>query len=155
MADPTKLLETLQSHPELIAQIDASVRLLLEEKFKLGLFENPYVEVEKAVEMAGNKAFQERADLAMRKSIVLLRNEAQGEGTFLPLAAQTKVYVETYLTQRKGEPIHVYVPEENTWDIEFVETPEEADVILQWLIPKAKSLFQSDGESAPRQPICQ
>ncbi|MEM9722725.1 MAG: glycoside hydrolase family 3 N-terminal domain-containing protein [Bacteroidota bacterium] len=145
MADPTQLLETLQSYPELASQVDASVRLLLREKFLLGLFENPYVDVDNAVEIAGQKAFQERADLAMRKSIVLLRNERQGDEAFLPLKAQTKVYFETFLPQRSGDPTHVYQPIENPWDLAFVDAPEEADVILQWVIPKGKSLFQSDG----------
>ena len=37
------------------------------------------------------------------------------------------------------------MPESHTWDIELVDAPEKADVIVLWLIPKGKSLFQSDG----------
>ena len=45
------------------------------EKFELGLFENPYVDEDAAVKLVGNEAFQKKADIAFRKSIVLLRNE--------------------------------------------------------------------------------
>jgi len=68
-----------------------SITRLLKEKFNLGLFENPYVDVDAAVKIVGNAEFQKKADLALRKSIVLLRNEA----LVLPLKKGTKVYFET------------------------------------------------------------
>ena len=140
-ADPTQLIETLNAHPELMDKVDESVYLLLLEKFRLGLFENPYVEVEEATQTVGKKEFQDRADLAMRKSLVLLRNE----GNTLPLKSGTKVYMETYLQQSDRPASHVFRPKENPWGLEFVATAEEADLVLMWLIPKGKSLFQSDG----------
>ena len=141
-ANPDQLIETLKEHPELNELVDESVKLLLIEKFRLGMFENPYVDVAKASEIVGNPAFKEKADLAMRKSIVLLRNEAKT----LPLAKGTKVYVESYIKPRgDASPSNVYIPENNSWELEFVQSPEEADVIVLWLIPKGKSLFQSDG----------
>jgi len=81
--------------------------------------------------------------LAMRKSIVLLRNESN----ILPLKAKTKVYFESYFPQ-KGNPngTHVNVPAINNWDVQFVQSPDEADVILLWVTPGAKSLFDSKGE---------
>ena len=72
------------------SRIDASVSRLLQEKFELGLFENPYVDVEKAQKLVGNAEFQQKADLAHRKSIVLLRNDAK----LLPLTQKTKVLLE-------------------------------------------------------------
>ena len=144
-ANPEKLIETINQYPDLMKQVDESVQLLLIEKFQLGLFENPYVDVEAAVSIVGQQAFQDRADLAMRKSIVLLRNEAHEENAMLPLASGTKVYFETYLSRREGSNTTPYMPETNNWDIELVDSPEKADIILSWLIPKGKSLFQSDG----------
>lgn len=137
-ADPTKLIETLNQHPELMPLVDNSVYLLLMEKFKLGLFENPYVDVDAAEEIIGKPEFVARGDLAMRKSIVLLRNEEQSGSKLIPLKANTKVYFESH-------PRNAFQPEENHWEVEFVNTPEEADVILLWIIPKSKSLFASDG----------
>jgi beta-glucosidase len=63
----------------------------------------------------------------------------------LPLKAGTKVYFETYLTRRDQSPSTVYQSEANAWDIEFVDSPEKADVVLVWIIAKSKSLFASDG----------
>jgi beta-glucosidase len=56
-------------------RVDLSVRRLLREQFELGLFENPYVDPNRAAYVVGNPSFQRKADLAQRKSIVLLQNE--------------------------------------------------------------------------------
>ena len=142
IADPTHLLETIKKGMVSEERIDESITRLLREKFELGLFENPYVDEAAAETIVGNKAFQERADLAHRKSIVLLRNSS----TLLPIKAKTKVYFEKYLVSRGSEnPHNVIVPEESNWDIEFVDSPEKADVIVLWLIPKTAGLFGSSG----------
>ena len=140
--DPTQLLETVKSGMVDIKLVDHSVSRLLMEKFALGLFENPYVDEDAAEKIVGNAKFQARGDLAMRKSIVLLRNETKA----LPLKPKTKIYFETYF-QRRGaaSPSIVYDAKDHKYDVEFVKTPDEADYILLWLTPGAKSLFQSDG----------
>jgi len=140
--DPSKLLEVVKSGSVDIKLINNSVYRLLMEKFDLGLFENPYVDEAAAEKMVGNSKFQARANLAMRKSIVLLRNETKS----LPLKPKTKIYFESYF-QRRGaaSPSVVYQTKVNNYDVEFVKTPEEADYILLWLTPGSKSLFQSDG----------
>jgi len=140
-ADPTQLLETLKTYPELMPKVDESMHLLLLEKFRLGLFENPYVDIEAASKVIGNAKFKERGDLAMRKSIVLLRNEEQP----LPIKAKTKVYFESYLPNKDASPTTIFKTDNNIWDVEFVDRPEDADVVLLWVIPKGKSLFASDG----------
>jgi beta-glucosidase len=140
-ADPTKLLETVQSGKVAIKLVDNSVYRLLMEKFQLGLFENPYVDEAAAEKIVGNANFQAKADLAMRKSIVLLRNESKT----LPIKPKTKVYLESYFQKTGGKASNIYSNEKNTNTIEFVKTPEEADLIVVWINPGAKSLFQSDG----------
>jgi beta-glucosidase len=75
-------------------RIDESVRRLLKDKFRLGLFENPYVDPDQASQIVGNDEFQAVADLAQRKSIVLLKNEATASGKTLPLDMGAKTYVE-------------------------------------------------------------
>jgi beta-glucosidase len=140
-ADPTKLLEAVKSGPAYIELVNQSVYRLLMEKFELGLFENPYVDESAADKITGNPAFQAKADLAMRKSIVLLRNEANA----LPLPTKTKVYFESYFQKNGKNAGIVYQSDKNNYTIEFVKTPEEADKILLWLTPGSKSLFQSDG----------
>ncbi len=140
-ADPTKLLETVKSGMVDMKLIDNSVLLLLREKFALGLFENPYVDEEAATKIVGSRTFQEQADLALRKSIVLLRNENK----ILPLKEKTKVYFET--NQRPNDPSvsasHIYTGSRP--DLDFVAKPEQADVILLWVKPGGTSLFGSTG----------
>ena len=145
-ADPTLLIETLRTYPELMPHVDRSVELLLEEKFRLGLFEDPYVDPQAATATVGQEAFQERAEVALRKSIVLLRNGRIGNEQALPLQNGTKVYFATYLPRREGEALTVYTPPAgHDWPVEFVDTPEAADRIVLRVLPQGKSLFQSDG----------
>lgn len=138
--DPTQLLEVVKKGMVSEARINESIARLLHEKMELGLFENPYVDVAQAEKTVGNAEFQKQADLALRKSIVLLRNEAK----ILPLAKKTKVYVESYYDSGRGaSPVNVIQPKVNNWDIEFVATREAADVVVLWLTPSMGSLFNS------------
>jgi beta-glucosidase len=140
-ADPTTLIEVVKKGLVSEERINQSVAKLLKEKFDLGLFENPYVNVEDAVKTVGNKEAVAAADLALRKSIVLLRNDDKR----LPLAKKTKVYFETYFQSGRnaGEAIKVSKP---TYPgLEFVSTKEEADVVLLWLVPTSGGLFSSQG----------
>ena len=140
-ADPTPLLETVKSGMVDMKLIDQSVHRLLMEKFELGLFENPYVDVEHAEKFVGSPALQAKANEAMRKSIVLLRNEKG----LLPVAAKTKIYFESYFQKRGASPINIQLKDAEKYNIEFVKTPEEADLNLLWITPGSKSLFESDG----------
>jgi beta-glucosidase len=140
-ADPTELLNTIRSGTVNMNLIDTSVYLLLMEKFQLGLFENPYVDVDAAVQLVNNQSFREKANIAFRKSIVLLRNESKQ----LPLQKRTKVYFELYHPKNAGKAAHTYDATTQRNDIELVQTPDQADVVLLWITPGYKSLFDSDG----------
>ena len=72
-------------------QIDAAVSKILEVKFRLGLFENPFIDLKKKDEIVFNEKHQQTALEGARKSIVLLKNE----GNMLPLDASKykKVFV--------------------------------------------------------------
>ena len=65
-------------------RVDEAVTRLLVEQFRLGLFENPYVDPDAADAVVGNPRFREHALDAQRQSIVLLKNA--GNRT-LPLRA--------------------------------------------------------------------
>ena len=54
-------------------RLDLAVSRLLREQFELGLFENPYVDPNRADYLVGNRAFQRKAEEAQRRSIVLLQ----------------------------------------------------------------------------------
>ncbi len=89
--DPSNLIEAIESERLTVERIDLSVKRILTQKFKQGLFENPFVNVETAIEIVGNEQFQKEADAAQRRSFTLLKNDAG----LLPLsvADMGKVYV--------------------------------------------------------------
>ena len=76
------------------ARIDESVRRILRDKFRLGLFDNPYVDPDAAEQIVGNTRFQAAGAEAQRKSIVLLKNGAASDDPVLPLSGRPKIYVE-------------------------------------------------------------
>ena len=140
-ADPSTLLEITKAGKVDPKLIDSSVYKLLLEFFQLGLFENPYVNVKAAQKIVNNEKFQQKANIALHKSIVLLRNE----NNILPLNKKiTKVYFESYY-QKKGQSAKNIFDSKERNDLVFVSTPEQADVILLWITPGVKSLFESDG----------
>jgi beta-glucosidase len=144
-SDPRMLIELIDSGMVDISLIDNSVLRLLNEKFALGLFENPYVDADAAEKIVNNDKFKERAALALRKSIVLLRNEKDA----LPLKPKTKVYFESVQRNARGpasETPNVYLVNDSKYDVEFVKTPAEADALILWLQPAGNSLFGSTGE---------
>ena len=57
------------------ATVDRAVARNLRHKFLLGLFENPYVDPERAVRVTNSQANRDLAAEAARRSIVLLKNE--------------------------------------------------------------------------------
>ncbi len=87
---PELIVELVKGGELTEARIDQSAERILRVLFALGLFENPYVSPETAARTVRKPEFQQRADLAQRKSIVLLKNE----GRLLPLKAGTRMYVQ-------------------------------------------------------------
>lgn len=69
------------------ALVDASVRRLLEQKFRLGLFERPFVVASRAPLVFDTSEQRALAREMAEKSLVLLRNE----GDLLPLRANARV----------------------------------------------------------------
>jgi beta-glucosidase len=153
-ADPTILLNTVKKGLVKESRINESVGRLLKEKFELGLFENPFVDVDQAQKIVGNNVFQIKADLALRKSIVLLRNDEKA----LPISKKTKVYFEMYkeeaaprgpqtsTSSAPKSPIRVLKPDFKLENVEIVSTKEEADMVLLWLFPSTGGLFTSGGK---------
>ncbi len=76
----------VKNHPELVKEIDRSVRRVLRTKFVLGLFENPYIDLSTVREGNRSPANLELAKRADRESIILLKNENKT----LPLTTESK-----------------------------------------------------------------
>ncbi len=70
-------------------RMQLSAQRLLMNIFRTGLFENPYLDVEKSVKNVGNAEFMAKGYDAQLKSVVMLKNKAQA----LPLKSGIKVYV--------------------------------------------------------------
>ncbi|WP_237167862.1 glycoside hydrolase family 3 protein [Paenibacillus yonginensis] len=112
----------------------SAVRLLIN-IFRLGLFENPYLEVEETVATVGCPEFMEAGYEAQLKSIVLLKNQ----NDVLPIKPQTTVYVPKRLYPERKDWFGSPIPER--WDYpvnmdlvkkyyHVTENPEEADCAL-------------------------
>ena len=71
------------------AEIDVAVKRILKMKFEMGLFDNPYVDVEKAKQLVRSDSNKDIALLTAREVITLLKNDAH----ILPLKKSQKVLV--------------------------------------------------------------
>jgi len=77
-------------------RIDESVRRVLKLTFDLGLYDNPYIDIENAKLKRGHADFVKAGRNAMRKSLVLLKNDATNGKPTLPLSKNCKVYIEGF-----------------------------------------------------------
>ncbi|TVZ15478.1 glycoside hydrolase family 3 protein [Maribacter sp. MAR_2009_72] len=117
------------------ARFEESAVRLLTNIFRVGLFENPYLDVAETTKIVGNSEYMKAGYDAQLKSIVMLKNHNKT----LPLKEKMKVYV----------PQRYVAPTTNWWGIttepktvdafnmevvakffEVVSTPEEADFAL-------------------------
>jgi len=114
-ATPGFVVELVKANLLTEARIDESVRRILRVRFALGTFENPYADPEIAKATVGKAEFRRKADLAQRKSIVLLKNSDR----LLPLANGRKVYAQNVDATALKERGYV-----------VVATPEEADACV-------------------------
>jgi beta-glucosidase len=80
------MIENVNEGKVNISMIDRSVRRILRQKFRLGLFENPYVDPDHAVSVSNTKENKELALQVAREGIVLLKNEK----SLLPLKKDIK-----------------------------------------------------------------
>lgn len=117
------------------ARMEQSAVRLLRNIFRVGLFENPYVDPEETKKIVGNPEFMAAGYQTQLKSMVLLKNEKQT----LPLKTGIKVYVpkkytpagRNFLGQETKEsfdyPVSVKIVQKY---FTLTENPEEADVAL-------------------------
>lgn len=99
------------------ARIDESARRLLLVKFRLGLFDDPYVDEDAAARTVGRADFREAGYAAQAESVTVLTNGAD-PGAVLPLLPGLRIYAENVsaeVVSRHGTP---------------VDSPEQADVAL-------------------------
>lgn len=109
MTDPayTRLPEAVASGAVSVDAVDACVRRILEVKLRLGLFDDPFVDEERARAVLADPEHREVARVAAQRSAVLLRNE----GGLLPLKADElrKVAVVGPLADSKRDTLGPWV----------------------------------------------
>jgi beta-glucosidase len=93
-ACPEVVVELVRSGQVTEERIDESVRRLLRDKFRLGLFDSPYLDPEEAARVVGSPAFREAGDLAQRKAMVLLKNTIAAGHPTLPITGRRRIYIE-------------------------------------------------------------
>ncbi|WP_330475198.1 glycoside hydrolase family 3 protein [Terrabacter sp. C0L_2] len=111
------------------ARIDESARRILAVKFRLGLFEDPYVDEDAAAAIVGRDDFREEGYAAQARSVTVLQNGAPA-GVRSPGATVT--CAEATLPLRDGLSVYVenVSPEAAARLGRVVERPEDADVAV-------------------------
>jgi len=111
---PELIIELVEEGQITEERLDISVKKVLRDKFTMGLFDDPYVDEQKASKFVGNENFREKGKEAQGKSTIVLKNE-----TILPLKTGTKIYAEGMINP---ELLNKYG--------ELVKNPEDADIIV-------------------------
>jgi beta-glucosidase len=97
------------------SRIDQSVRRLLRQKFILGLFDNPYVDIENATKIVGREDFKKLGEDTQRRSMTLLKNDLK-----LPLAVSSKLKIYVKNVNPKIASQYGII----------VDLPEQADIAI-------------------------
>ncbi len=117
------------------ARFEQSATRLLRNIFRVGLFENPYLNPGKTAEIVGNPEYMKAGFEAQLRTVVMLKNQQQ----ILPLDKQLKVYIpQRHIPASKswfGRPsperwVDAFSKEVVSKYFVPVETPEEADFAL-------------------------
>ena len=105
-----ELVNTGKLSPE---RLDTSVRRILKDKFRLGLFDDPYLDIN-SLSVFENDSYRQKGIEAQKRSLVLLKNENQ----ILPLAKGVKIYIHG-ISEDVAKPF-----------TELVSNPADADFII-------------------------
>lgn len=120
------------------SRFEQSAVRLLKNIFRLGLFENPYLQVEESAQIVGSPAFMREGYEAQLKSIVLLKNKAQ----LLPLPLKSTVYIPKRYTPAGKDWFGFPTPETLEYPVNLdivrkyfnvTEDPDAADFALVFI----------------------
>tara|TARA_R110000796_G_scaffold37722_4_gene95400 strand:- start:311441 stop:313801 length:2361 start_codon:yes stop_codon:yes gene_type:complete len=116
-------------------RFETSAVRLLKNIFRVGLFENPYLDVEETDKIVGNSDFMKAGYSAQLRSIIMLKNKEN----VLPLKKMQKVYIPKRYIAASKNWFGIETPEKNEFPFnievikkyfEIVDTPEMADFAL-------------------------
>lgn len=122
--------------------LDRAVTRTLTELFRLGMFENPYREPQKAVEVVKTEKYWEQAMDAHRKSVTLLKNDG-----VLPLTKEKlsgkKFFVEAFSKNPQTAAVMNHKLKNLMQVAELVENPADADYAVFLLFPSSGAYFNA------------
>ena len=134
-------------------RFEASARRLLLNIFRVGLFENPYLDPAESAKIVGCPEFMQAGFEAQLKSLTLLKNK----GNVLPLGEKAKVYIPNrhigpmltfFSTKSEPREFSPVKPELVNRYFELVDTPEEADVALVFMESPLSNGYDPDDAKA-------
>lgn len=126
---PDLIIKLVKSGEIAESRIDESVRRILKYKFLLGLFDDPYVNVEKAKQIAGKESFREKGKIAQARSVVLLKNDKT-----LPLKNGIKIYADGFLTPEDLNKYGEVVPNISDADVIITRIRTPFDIRTQYFL---------------------
>lgn len=116
-------------------RFEQSAVKLLKNMFRLGLFENPYLDVQESTKIVGNPQFMEEGFKAQLQSIVMLKNKEQ----VLPIQKGKTVYVPKRYYPEQIDWFGNKIPDKTDYSVNLdvvkkyfkvTENPKEADFAL-------------------------
>jgi beta-glucosidase len=132
------------------ARMEQSAVRLLKNIFRVGLFENPYLDVENTKQTVGKPEFMAAGYEAQLKSMVLLKNQKQT----LPLKTGIKVYIPKKFTPAGRNFLGETTPERMDYPVNInivkkyftvTDNPDEADVAIAFISsPNTGNGYQAD-----------
>jgi len=132
-------------------RMELSAKRLLRNIFRVGLFENPYLDTEQSEKIAGNADFMRKGYEAQLKSVVMLKNKNK----VLPLNKKTKVYIPKRYTAESRNWFGMSIPavEEIPVDLKIISqyfdiaaNPEDADCAFTFIVsPSNIGYTKKDG----------
>jgi beta-glucosidase len=133
------------------SRMEVSACRLLRNIFRVGLFENPYLDPEASGKTVGRADFTQKGYDAQKKSVVMLKNK----NNIIPLNKKTKVYIPSRQTKEGVNWFGLPVPAvdeipvnkkiiEEYFDV--VDNPDDADCAFAFIIsPSNEGYTKRDG----------
>ncbi|MFT4171705.1 MAG: glycoside hydrolase family 3 N-terminal domain-containing protein [Rhodocyclaceae bacterium] len=137
------------------ARVDEAAKRLLIEQFKLGLFENPYIDPSRATGIIGSDSHRALGLEMQKKSVVLLQNQDTGAGSkTLPMRSGAKVY--TIGMGKEDVEKYGYTVVDGNYDTSKGQTRPSASgadyAVIRVLIKDAGSAYSSKSATTGANP---
>lgn len=133
------------------ARFESSATRLLLNMFRIGLFENPYLDEEESEKIVGNPEFMEEGYNAQLKSIVMLKNK----NGVLPIKERKNVYIPKRRIKESKDWFGNTIPAREEFPVNksivekyfnIVDDPSEADIAIVFIkSPNSVGYTKEDG----------